>query len=97
MSPPGQIVAGKQSCRMSLAEAAANVLVGYAIAVLTQILVFPIFGLQVSLPENLAIGLLFTAASIVRSYVLRRMFEAIRSREAEPMTAGRFARRHRPF
>ena len=46
----------KQSRRMSLVEAIANVVVGYAIAVLTQILVFPIFGLQVSLSDNLAIG-----------------------------------------
>ena len=42
---------------MSLVEAIANVAVGYAIAVLTQMLVFPIFGLQVSLADNLAIGL----------------------------------------
>jgi hypothetical protein len=35
----------KQSRRMSLVEAATNVVVGYAIAVLTQLLVFPIFGL----------------------------------------------------
>src|SRR6266511_5863442 len=52
---------GKQSRRMSLVEAIANVAVGYAIAVLTQILMFPIFGLQVSLSNNLTIGAAFTA------------------------------------
>jgi hypothetical protein len=83
-----------QSRRMSLVEAIANVAVGYAIAVLTQILVFPLFGLQVSLADNLAIGLAFTAISLTRSYVLRRLFEAFRSREAETMTAGQIARRH---
>jgi len=72
---------------MSLVEAIANVAVGYAIAVLTQILVFPIFGLQVSLSNNLTIGAAFTAISLTRSYVLRRLFEAFRSREAETMTA----------
>jgi hypothetical protein len=38
----------------------------------------------VSLDEHLAIGGPFTLASIVRSYVLRRVFEAIRVAQAEP-------------
>ena len=63
---------------MSLIEAITNVVVGYVIALLTQILVFPLFALEVSLGENLAIGGLFTLASIARSYTLRRAFEAIR-------------------
>ena len=50
----------KQSRRMSLVEAIANVLVGFAVALLTQIIVFPLFGLNVSLGENFAIGGLFT-------------------------------------
>ena len=75
----------KQTRRMSLIEAIANVVVGFAVALLTQIIVFPLFGLQVSLGENLAIGGLFTLASIARSYVLRRVFEAIRTHRAETM------------
>ena len=70
--------ATKQTRRMSLFEAIANVVVGFAVALLTQIIVFPLFALQVSLGDNLAIGGLFTLASIGRSYVLRRVFEAIR-------------------
>ena len=87
----------KQTRRMSLIEAIANVVVGFAVALLTQIIVFPLFGLRVSLGENLAIGGLFTAASITRSYVLRRVFETIRAHRAETITAGHRARRHRPF
>ena len=49
-----------QSRLMSLVESSANVLVGYGLAVLTQMLVFPIFGLQASLRENLLIGAFFT-------------------------------------
>jgi hypothetical protein len=63
-----------QSRRMSLIEAASNVMVGYALAVATQILVFPRFGLHPSLGENLTIGALFTVTSLVRSYALRRLF-----------------------
>jgi hypothetical protein len=68
-----------QSRTMSLIEAFANVVVGFWLAVLTQILVFPLFGLAVTLSQNLLIGCLFTLTSIVRSYVLRRVFEAMRS------------------
>lgn len=69
-----------QSRRMSLIEAIANVAVGYGLAVLTQIAVFPMFGLQASLGDNLALGSIFTVVSIARSYALRRLFEAIRVR-----------------
>jgi hypothetical protein len=87
----------KQTRRMSLIEAITNVLLGFGVAVLTQIIVFPLFGLEVSLGENLAIGGLFTLASIARSYALRRVFEAIRAHRAETNAAGHEARRHRPF
>ena len=70
----------KQSRRMSLVESIANVVVGFGIAVLTQIAVFPIFGLHVSLADNLFIGLVFTFVSIARSFALRRMFQEFRVR-----------------
>ena len=62
----------KQSRRMSLVEALANVAVGFGVAVATQIAVFPLFGLRASLADNLAIAAVFTVASIARSYALRR-------------------------
>ena len=71
----------KQSRWMSLVEAVTNVLVGYGVAVATQWMVFPLFGLYATLQENLLIGLIFTAVSLVRSYVLRRAFEALRIRQ----------------
>ena len=71
----------KQSRLMSLLESLANVLVGYGVAVATQMVVFPLFGLTVTVTENLLIGLIFTVVSIVRSYALRRGFEALRVRQ----------------
>jgi hypothetical protein len=68
-----------QSRAMSLVESIANVIVGFWLAVLTQIFVFPLFGLTVTLTQNLLIGCLFTLTSIARSYLLRRVFEALRS------------------
>lgn len=67
----------RQSRRMSLVESLANVAVGYGIAVATQVLVLPMFGLHTSLSNNLAIGAVFTVVSIIRSYALRRVFEQL--------------------
>ena len=72
----------KQSRLMSLVESLVNVLVGYGVAVATQMAVFPLFGLAVTVTENLLIGLIFTVVSIVRSYALRRGFEALRVRQS---------------
>lgn len=72
----------KQSRLMSMVESLANVLVGYGVAVATQMAVFPLFGLAVTVTENLLIGLIFTAVSVVRSYALRRGFEALRVRQS---------------
>jgi hypothetical protein len=67
---------------ISLVEAVTNVVVGYGIAVVTQLIVFPLFGLAANLSENLLIGLIFTAVSLARSYTVRRVFERMRSRPA---------------
>ena len=71
----------KQSRAMSLVEAVANVVVGYGVAVVTQILILPVFGLQTTLAQNLKMGAVFTIVSLGRSYALRRLFEAIRMRQ----------------
>lgn len=68
----------KQSRTMSMIEAMTNVVVGYGVAVATQILIFPVFGLHTTLAQNLQLGLVFTFVSIGRSYALRRLFERIR-------------------
>ena len=66
-----------QSRRMSAIEAVTNVVVGYGVAVMAQILVFPLFDLQVSVDENLVIGAIFTGISLMRSYALRRFFNKV--------------------
>ena len=68
----------KQSRLMSLVEAITNVVVGYGVAVMTQILIFPVFGLQTTLGQNLAMGGIFTIVSLLRSFALRRLFESFR-------------------
>ncbi len=58
-------------------------LVGYGIAVVTQILIFPVFRLHTTLGQNLQMGAAFTGISIVRSSVQRRLFEAVRVRRID--------------
>jgi hypothetical protein len=72
-----------QSRTMSLVESATNVIVGYILAILTQLAVFPLFGLEAALGEHLAIGMAFLCISLVRGYLLRRLFETIRMQSSE--------------
>lgn len=73
--------AQRQSRLMSPVEAIANVIVGYGVAVVTQMLIFPAFGLNTTLAQNLKMGALFTVVSIARSFALRRLFEALKAHE----------------
>jgi hypothetical protein len=61
----------------SAAESVANVAIGYGVAVASQIVILPLFGVHLPLADNLAIGAWFTAISLVRSYAVRRLFNAL--------------------
>jgi len=65
-----------QSRWMSFVEAVTNIVVGYGLAVLTQSIVFPFFGFQASLGENFLLAALFTGISLIRSFAIRRLFNA---------------------
>jgi len=67
----------KQSRLMSLVESVANVIVGYGVAVVTQIVVFWWFGIEAALSEHLAIGLIFVGVSLARGCLLLRLFERL--------------------
>lgn len=66
-----------QSRRASAIEAVANVIVGFGVAVLAQAHVFPLFGFHATHEQHIQIALIFTVISLLRSYVLRRVFNAI--------------------
>ena len=65
----------KQSRLMSMVESVANVIVGYGVSVVAQMLIFPVFGLHTTLAQNLKMGIIFSFVSIARSFALRRLFE----------------------
>jgi hypothetical protein len=68
----------KQTRTHSLIEAVANIAIGAGVSFSAQLVVYPLLGIAVSMAQNVAILLIFTVISIVRSYLLRRMFEHIR-------------------
>lgn len=76
-----------QTRRLSAVEAVTNVSVGYGLALVTQALVFPLFGIEASAGEHVAIALVFTVVSLLRSYALRRAFnwwgEPMKRRKAD--------------
>lgn len=63
-----------QTRAQSWLEAFTNVAIGYSVAFVSQLVVFPLVGVQTSIKQNVAIGLAFTAISLVRSYLVRRWF-----------------------
>jgi len=63
-----------QSRKASLLEICLNVGTGYFLALATQALVFPWFGVEVNLWEGAGLAGIFTAISILRGYVFRRAF-----------------------
>ena len=66
---------------MSLIKAAANFVVGYVLAIVTQILVFPWLSIETGLIHHLAMGLVFLVVSLAQSCVLHRVFERIGLRD----------------
>ena len=63
-----------QTKTQSLIESIVNIVVGYLLALATQIVAFPLFGVAFSLSANLQLGAIFTVVSLLRSYTLRRVF-----------------------
>lgn len=66
-----------QSRFQSLIEAWLNVLIGFGVSLTANLVVLPLFGYPVTVGDAFGIGLVFTAISIVRSYLIRRMFNSL--------------------
>lgn len=71
----------------SIIESCLNVAVGFAVALIAQIVIFPIYDMQVSIGTNLQIGAWFTAISIARSYFVRRAFNRFHLRQLENLSS----------
>ena len=73
----------------SLIETVVNTLIGFIVAFFSQMLVFPLVGLEnVPIATNLEIGAWFTAISVLRGYVIRRWFNARLKKVARLLACG---------
>jgi len=62
----------------SLAEASANIAVGFSINWCANMAILPLFGFHVTGGQAFGIGIIFTGISLARQYVLRRWFNGLR-------------------
>jgi hypothetical protein len=58
----------------SSVESLVNVLIGISVGLLSNLIVLPLFGYDVTFNDSLWIAIVFTAISFVRSYIVRRVF-----------------------
>jgi len=66
-----------QSKKQSLFESLLNISIGFAISLIATFLVFPLFGIESTPLKNVGITIFFTVISLVRSYLLRRLFNRL--------------------
>lgn len=67
-----------QSKKLSLIESITNTVIGLIISVILQIIVFPLFGFNPSIEQNMQITLIFYVVSFARSFIIRRIFNLIK-------------------
>lgn len=66
-----------QTRRQSMIEAIVGTAIGLLVAILSNLIVLPAFGYLVSVYHSIGIALVFTAISILRGYLVRRMFNKL--------------------
>ena len=64
----------RQSRFASFIESITSTLIGFFVSMLILELVNRLWGLDLNLSDNVAITSIFTAASVLRSYLVRRFF-----------------------
>ena len=65
-----------QTKKWSMIESMTSVGIGWFIGVILNMLVLPLFDYDVSLTDGVLISIIFTAVSVVRSYIIRRWFNS---------------------
>lgn len=86
----------KQSRVMSLIKSIINILVGFGISLTAQWFFLPLLGVSISLTQNFYFAVIMTVISIARSFLLRRIFEALHIRRPlSPFVSACIAERFR--
>jgi hypothetical protein len=72
----------------SLIEACINVMIGFIINFIANMMILPLIGFHITAGQNLFIGVLYTIISVCRSYVIRRWFNARLHAAAQALAKG---------
>ena len=65
-----------QSRRGSIVEAWINIVIGFGVNFVANLFFLPLVGAKFTMLDNLSLGFIYTSISIVRSYAVRRFFNA---------------------
>ena len=65
-----------QTKKQSAIESLTSTTIGIIIGIVLNLTILPIFGYPVSLSDSLWISVIFTAVSVIRSYIIRRCFNS---------------------
>jgi hypothetical protein len=63
-----------QTHKFSWFESISNTSIGFIISFIIQIIIYPILNIDVKFSQNIIITSVFTIASILRGYIVRRLF-----------------------
>ena len=69
-----QPVVSGQTCRQSMIEALVGTVVGFIVALMSQVFIMRLYGLPSTFGQDVGITLFFTGISILRGYAVRRYF-----------------------
>ena len=64
----------RQTRSMSLAESIANTGAGFLVSLVLQLSLFSLMAIETTTTQNLTMSGVFTVASLVRGYLMRRLF-----------------------
>lgn len=64
----------KQSKKASIVEAIVNQIIAFVLSLILQLYMFPLFGIFIDIKTNVYIILSFSLLSIIRSYIIRRLW-----------------------
>lgn len=70
-----------QSKKYSLFESFANTIVGLLLSFLTQLIIYPALNISVSIDQNIIITIVFLLISLIRGYIIRRIFNRLKTDE----------------
>lgn len=74
-----------QTKKQSAREVMLNIILGYGVSFTANALILPAYGFTITASQNFQIGLFFTVISIVRGYMIRRLFNYLMVRDQEKL------------